>query len=76
MTSAVLTMEQAHLDSKRELIERVNQETHLGMDARVFTAGFVRRAATCKRADLLFDVLEQLQNVATNGRFFSGDTRR
>jgi starch phosphorylase len=43
---------QAHVQTKRALIQHVNRETNAGMDADVFTLGFARRATTYKRADL------------------------
>ncbi len=60
----------AHTAAKRELIRYVNRETNAGMDADVLTIGFARRAATYKRADLLFHDLGRLKAIAnTAGPF-------
>ena len=40
-------------------------ETNAGMDADLFTIGFARRAATYKRADLLFTDIERLKAIAS-----------
>jgi starch phosphorylase len=55
----------AHNEAKRQLIQRVNRETNLGMDAAVFTLGFARRVATYKRADLLFQDIGRLKNISS-----------
>ena len=47
--------------AKHELLTYVNRETNAGMDVDVLTLGFARRAATYKRADLLFRDLERLR---------------
>jgi len=54
----------AHEEAKRNLIEYVNRETNVGMSTEVFTIGFARRAATYKRADLLFSDPARLQEIA------------
>ena len=54
----------AHQQSKRRLIEHVNQLTNAGLDIDHFTIGFARRVATYKRADLLFQNLERLKAIA------------
>jgi len=54
---------QAHLHAKRQLMDYVNHQTNLGMDADVFSLGFARRAATYKRGDLLFQDLERLTGI-------------
>ena len=60
---------QAHLEAKRELIRLVNRHTNAGMDERVLTLGFARRAAAYKRADLVFTDLERVKRIAsTAGR--------
>ena len=41
----------------------MNHETNLGMDIEHFTLGFARRAATYKRADLLFQDPERLKRI-------------
>ena len=55
----------AHGEAKRQLIQRVNRETNIGMDAAVFTLGFARRVATYKRADLLFQDIGRLKNISS-----------
>jgi starch phosphorylase len=55
---------QAHSTAKRELVQHVNRETNAGLDADVLTLGFARRAATYKRADLLFRDLDRLRAIA------------
>ncbi len=60
----------AHAEAKRALLERVNHETGAGMKEAVLTLGFARRAATYKRADLLFRDLDRLRAIAARtGRF-------
>ena len=54
----------AHQQSKRRLIEHVNQLTNAGLDIDHFTIGFARRVATYKRADLIFQNLERLKAIA------------
>ncbi len=61
---------QAHVEAKERLIEYVNRQTNVGLDADVFTIGFARRAAAYKRADLLFQNIERLKNIASKaGKF-------
>lgn len=66
----------AHSKAKQKLIEYVNQETNADIDIDTFTIGFARRVATYKRADLIFQNIERLENIASNvGSFqliFSG----
>lgn len=54
---------EAHVRSKGKLIERINRVTGVGMEPDVFTIGFARRAATYKRADMLFDDLDRLCRI-------------
>ena len=54
----------SHREAKRDLIEYVNHETNAGMSTDLFTIGFARRAATYKRADLLFQDPERLREIA------------
>lgn len=54
----------AHAQTKKSLIQRVNQETNAGMDIDILTLGFARRSAAYKRADLLFADKERLKTVA------------
>jgi len=57
---------EAHAWCKQELIRYVNRTTNAGMDVDVFTIGFARRAATYKRADMLFHDLERLCRIHEN----------
>ena len=54
---------QAHQLAKRAMIKAISQETGVRLSESVFTLGFARRAATYKRADLLFGDLERLRNI-------------
>ena len=56
---------QAHRRAKEWLIQYVNREDNVGMDVDVFTLGYARRAATYKRADLLFHDIDRLRQIAT-----------
>ena len=56
---------QAHANAKKHLLQYVNVETNAGMDSDVLTIGFARRAATYKRADLLFTDPERLKAIAS-----------
>lgn len=55
---------QAHMRAKKSLMHLVNAETNTAMDGDLFTIGFARRAATYKRADLLFSDIERLRAIA------------
>jgi starch phosphorylase len=52
-----------HQRAKQELLAYVNHQTNTGMDLDFLTLGFARRAATYKRADLLFSDLERLRRL-------------
>jgi starch phosphorylase len=54
----------AHQEAKDLLIHFVNREDNAGMDLDAFTIGFARRAATYKRAGLLFHDVEWLRRIA------------
>lgn len=54
----------AHAAAKRSLIDYINHATNAGMSEEVFTIGFARRAATYKRADLLFADPVRLREIA------------
>ncbi len=62
-----MEMWEAHSQAKKELIHYVNHETNMGMDVNVLTLGFARRAATYKRASLLFTDIERLKRVVAGG---------
>jgi starch phosphorylase len=60
----------SHVQAKHQLIEYINHETNSRMDTNVLTLGFARRAATYKRADLLFHDIERLKAIALKtGKF-------
>jgi len=54
----------AHLESKRNLIDFVNQKTQSRMNYDTFTVGFARRAAKYKRMDLVFSGMQRLRRIA------------
>ena len=54
----------AHAHAKEQLLAEVASRTGLVLNPRVLTLGFARRAATYKRADLLFTDPERLQQIA------------
>jgi glycogen phosphorylase len=58
---------EAHANSKRSLLDKVAQLTGEQLNPAVFTIGFARRAATYKRADLLFTEPEHLVRIANQG---------
>ena len=60
----------AHMRAKKALIQYVNRETNVGMDVDVLTLGFARRAATYKRADLLFTDIERLKSISMKAGAF------
>jgi starch phosphorylase len=60
----------AHTETKKQLIEYVNRETNIGMGVDVLTIGYARRAATYKRADLLFTDIGRLKSISSRVRPF------
>jgi starch phosphorylase len=54
----------AHCLAKAALIKEVLKRTGVQLDESVLTIGFARRAATYKRADLLFKDVERLKFIA------------
>lgn len=60
----------AHQAAKHRLIYFVNRDDNAGMDDEVFTIGFARRAATYKRAGLLFHDLDRLRRIASTAGGF------
>ena len=56
----------AHTSAKGELLAHVQARTGIQLDPQVMTIGFARRAATYKRADLLFASPERLKWIAKN----------
>jgi starch phosphorylase len=57
-------MQAAHARAKEELLAEVGSRTGLVFDPKVLTLGFARRAATYKRATLLFSDPERLKAIA------------
>lgn len=53
----------AHDSAKAALFKEVHRRTGLSLDESVLTIGFARRAATYKRADLLFKDIERLKAI-------------
>jgi starch phosphorylase len=58
---------QAHQLAKRAMIKAIAEETGVKLAENVFTLGFARRAATYKRADLIFGDLNRLREVRRRG---------
>ena len=54
----------AHCLAKAALIKEVHQRSGVSLDESALTIGFARRAATYKRADLLFRDIERLKFIA------------
>jgi glycogen phosphorylase len=54
----------AHGEAKQALIQTIAERTGETFDPNIFTIGFARRAATYKRADLLFHDRARLQYLA------------
>ena len=57
----------AHAVAKTLLFQVVKQKTDIQMNVEALTIGFARRAATYKRADLLFADLDRLRRMAVAG---------
>ncbi len=57
---------QAHQQTKHRLLQYVRDKTGVELNAEVLTLGFARRAATYKRADLLFTDLERLKHLSNH----------
>ena len=55
---------ETHASAKRALFDDVARRTTVTLDPDVFTIGFARRAATYKRADLLFSDPGRLRRIA------------
>lgn len=54
---------ETHLAAKQNLLDYVEQETGRSLDRDAFTIGFARRAATYKRANLLFHDIDRLKRL-------------
>jgi len=59
-------IQRAHSQAKRQLLERIEQQTGIPLAQDTFTLGFARRATAYKRADLLFSDLDRLKTIAHN----------
>ena len=57
-------IKKAHCLAKAALIKEVQKRTGVSFSESVLTIGFARRAATYKRADLLFRDIERLKSIA------------
>jgi starch phosphorylase len=57
-------IEHAHVLAKRAMLDQLARTTGAHLQESVLTIGFARRAATYKRADLLFTDLERLKKIA------------
>ncbi len=55
---------EAHATAKRTLLQEVKKSTGVQLDEATLTIGFARRAATYKRADLLFSNPERLRWIS------------
>jgi len=55
---------EAHMKSKRLLVDVINRQMSVAMDPELLTLGFARRAAAYKRADLLLSDVERLKSIA------------
>lgn len=54
---------EAHQTAKRKLLDMVYEETGQKLDPEILTIGFARRAATYKRADLVFSDIKRLLEI-------------
>jgi len=57
---------ETHVLAKQDLFRELQARAGLSLDERVMTIGFARRAATYKRADLLFRNLERLRWIVNH----------
>tara|TARA_Y100001958_G_scaffold158920_1_gene158393 strand:- start:287 stop:1921 length:1635 start_codon:yes stop_codon:yes gene_type:complete len=53
----------AHLNAKKDLLHYANSQLSKALDPNVLTIGFARRAATYKRAQLIFEDTERLVDL-------------
>ncbi len=54
----------AHTKAKKKLIKYLNSQSDRGLDNDALTIGFARRAATYKRADLIFSDIDRLIHIS------------
>ena len=57
----------AHMKSKQDLINFVDKQTGVTLDANTLTLGFARRATEYKRATLLFSDINRLRKASERG---------
>jgi starch phosphorylase len=55
----------AHLETKKNLVDYINSISDCNMDYEMLTIGFARRFATYKRASLLFSDIDRLEKIAS-----------
>ncbi len=58
----------AHMKSKQDLLDFVNEKAGVRMDIGTLTLGFARRATEYKRATMIFSDLEKLEEVNRQGK--------
>ena len=56
---------EAHQQAKRDLIQYVNREADVEMDANILTVGFARRATSYKRGALFFQDINRLKTISS-----------
>jgi starch phosphorylase len=54
---------QAHVHAKQQLLAEIRRRAGIALEPETFTIGFARRAATYKRADLLFSDPDRLRDL-------------
>lgn len=65
-------IKKAHLEAKQRLFDYIHKQLNLALDINIFTIGFARRAATYKRADLIFQDIERLKGIGKFQIIFAG----
>ncbi len=58
----------AHMKSKQDLLDFVEEKAGVRMDVGTLTLGFARRATEYKRATMIFSDLEKLEEVEAQGK--------
>ncbi|HNT29412.1 MAG TPA: alpha-glucan family phosphorylase [bacterium] len=58
----------AHMETKRALLHEINVRYKTGLNEKIFTLGFARRAATYKRGHMLFSDIERLKRIAASSK--------
>jgi len=59
---------EAHMKSKTDLLNFINEKTDVNLDVDALTLGFARRATEYKRATLLFSDLKRLEKASERGK--------